>query len=154
MHAGQVYLAIYATNQKDPWTVDDQQRTCSVRRTIAIDATVEMVRRQRNLLPMALPDGYVSHMTSNIRKIFRNELYEVKVRWVASRPDDYFQAEVYDLLATELFYRRVLIDEATRDVLQPLDDIIPFDRSSVDRYDGDEDWRRSPGDGSDAMLGM
>jgi hypothetical protein len=153
-YAGRVYLAMYGANQKDPLTVDDQQRTASVRRTIALDATVEMVRRQKNLLPMNLPEGYVAHMTANIRRIERTELDEVKVRWVATRPDDYFQSEVYDLLATELFYRRVMIDEASRDVLQPLDDIIPFDRSNIDKYEGDDEWRPGPGDSNDSMYGV
>jgi hypothetical protein len=151
--AGRVYFASYATNQKDPLVVDDNMRVASVRRTIALDATVEMVRRQRNLLPAVLPEGYLSHMTSNIRKVTRTEDDVVKVVWVATRPDDYFQAEVYDLLATELFYRRVLLDDAERDVLTPLDDMLAFKRSEIADYDEAEPWQPGPDDGAgDSMY--
>jgi len=148
---GRVYFGIYSANQRDPLVVDDAMATASVRRTIALDATVEMVRRQRNLLPAILPEGYLQHMTANIRKVEKDDAGRVTVQWFATRPDDYFHAEVYDLLATELFYRRVLIDEESRETLQPLDDIMPFKRSSVDDYE-EQGYNPGPVE-SDAMLG-
>jgi hypothetical protein len=116
--------------------VDDSMGECTIDRTIAIDPTVELIRSQRNLLPAVLPEDYVSQLTANVRRVQRDEeKATVKVRWVPTRPDDYAFAEVYDVIATHLYLRRVAIDEVlASEVAVPLDELIPFRRSRLDEY--------------------
>ena len=81
-------------------------------------------------------------MTSNVRRIRELPDERREAMWEATRPDDYAMAELFDLLATELYYRSLLLDDATRDVLTPLDDLMPFERSTVADA---EDIEYSPG---------
>lgn len=145
---GRVYLVNYATEgQHDVLKVDQEQSRCSLRRTEGMDATVERVRRQKNLLPLDLPDGYVQHMTANVRRVEEDELGKKKVRWFNTRPDDYFQAEVYDEAAFALWLVRLEVDMAGDEVYTRLEDHLEFRRGEVDQL-GNNEWRPGPG-GSD-----
>lgn len=128
---GRAWIVRLVARQKEPWTVDDEQRYSQVVRTFAMDAVVEQFRRLNNLLPMEIPDGYVSHMTANVRRVRELPDQRREAMWESTRPDDYAMAELFDLLATELYYRSLLLDDATRSVLTPLDDLMPFERSTV-----------------------
>jgi hypothetical protein len=140
---GRIYLVALSGTIKDPMAVDDDQRKATVRRTNAFDAMTEMMRRQHNLLPIALPEGYEQHLTANVRRVQTDALGNKKTWWEPTRPDDYAQAEVYDLVASEMFYRRVLIDHESRYETRPLDDMIEFRRSNVTEYD-DHEWLPGP----------
>jgi hypothetical protein len=129
---GRVYIVSYANQgQQDVIKVDEDQRRASVRHVEALDATIESVRRQRNLLPADLPVGYVAHMTANVRRVERDQLNRPVARWICTRSDDYFQAEVYDLIAGELWWLRQAVDEAQRPFYTRLEDHLEFERSSV-----------------------
>lgn len=145
---GRVFLVAYDTtpNPKTPDVikVDDEMRFTTVRRVEAIDAMNEMIRTQDNLLTLDLPDDYVQHLQANVRFMEKDELGKVTVSYRATGPDDYAQAETYDIVATELWWRRQGLDEAERDVYKPLEEMLEFERSSLAGYD-DVDYK-GPGD--------
>jgi hypothetical protein len=142
--AGRCVLVSYATQgQLDVLKVDNEQRRVSVRRVEAIDYAVDLIRRQRNHLPVDLPTGYVAHMTSNIRRVEKDELNRVTVRWIATRPDDYLQAEVYDSVAEAVWWIRQQVEEAMRPFYTRLEDHLEFSRSEVTDPDSYE-YRPGP----------
>jgi hypothetical protein len=134
---GRVYLVKPTGGAKLPFNVDDSMGDVSIDRTMLLDATVELIRSQRNLLPAVLPEGYVPHLTANVRRVIRDEeKAKVTVRWEPTRPDDYAFAEAYDVVATHLYLRRVALDDAlASEVEAPLDAFMPFRRSSVNEYE-------------------
>jgi hypothetical protein len=83
-------------------------------------------------------------MRSPVRKLRENSMGE-KVSFYESRsPDDYYHAETYDIVAREVLVVQMEIEEAQREVYQPLDSMMPFRRSVVDNLDADE-WTPGPG---------
>jgi hypothetical protein len=139
--------------------VDDAMQQVSVKRTELMDATVEMIRSQNNVLPAMLPENYVSHLTSNVRHVKKkvdghgDETGEVETKWVPTRADDYAFAEAYDMVATELYYWRAYFDKVERvQGYTTLDEVEPFRRSNVNRYD-DETTCLGP-DGDDSSHGF
>jgi hypothetical protein len=140
--AGLVYLVNYsAPRTGDVLVVHEQQRTVSVRRTEAIDATFQQVREQRNLLPVNLPEGYALHMTSMIRHVTIDELDKVVVSYKNVGPTDYAQAEVYDMVAGEVWLYRQAVAAELESELRPLEDMLEFERSAL----SDESVGYSPG---------
>ncbi len=142
---GRVYLVGYGQGMAEPITVDDSTWKCMVERTVAIDAMVEQIRRQHNYLPAVLPAGYVQEMTAPVRRvqIVDEQTGKVRVVWISTRKDDYAHAETYDLVAAELYWRRMGIQEQLREQLQPLDQLLPFRRTTVNDLE-DNDWRPGP----------
>lgn len=149
---GRVYLVGYGTEMKQAITVKDDTWDVTVERTVAIDAMVEMVRRQHNYLPAVLPAGYVAEMTAMVRrvKVLDETTGKVRVIWESTRKDDFAHAEVYDLVAAELYWRRLGIEAQLREQFQPLDQLMPFQRTTVNDL-SDRDYR--PGPGSDPSEG-
>lgn len=140
-YAGRVYLVSFATQgQKDVLAVEDDQRRASVRRTEAMDATINMIRTQRNLLPLDLPEDYVEHMQAPVRFLEKDEMDKVTVGYRSVGPDDFFMAETYDIVAVELFWLRVLVDDASREQISTLDDLAEFERSQLGRP-GEAEYR-------------
>jgi hypothetical protein len=153
---GRVYLSSYTTDAKQVIVIDDALWVVSVDRTVAIDAMVELMRKQHNLLPAILPDGYVAQMTSNVRrvKLLDEATGKIRVQWESTRADDYAHAEVYDVVAAELYWRRMGLDEARQELLQPIDNLLgdEYRRATVNDLD-DTEYRPGPGDfGSDSMY--
>lgn len=123
--------------------VDDDMMTASVRRTIAIDAMHEMVRTQRNWLPINLPEqpqNYIEHMQANIRVILEDEFGKKTAVYRNTVPNDYAMAEVFDVIATDLYWRRQDLGELESEDITTLDDEIEFERSHL------SEWRDRPGD--------
>lgn len=153
---GRVYLVSYTTDAKDAFVVDDRMWTVSVDRTLGMDAMVELVRKQHNLLPAVLPDGYVAQMTSSIRriKVLDEATGKIRVVWEATRADDYAHSEVYDVVATELYWRRMGINELTQQFEQPLDVLLgeEYRRATVNQLD-DVEWHPGPTGDSNSMYG-
>lgn len=142
-HPGRAYLVRVPDKQKQVLVPYEDQREVSVRRTDAYDATAELIRSQKNLLPIALPDGYVQQVTAPVRRVEVNELSQARTWWEATRPDDYAQAEVYDMIATEMWWIRLQVEEAQQLETRQLDDAIAYERSSVDDY-GNLDYHPGP----------
>ena len=141
-HPGQIYLVAYDTTPTpktaDVIKVDDDMRFVQVRRVEAIDAMTEMIRTQKNHLPIDLPEGYVGHLQALVRTSEQDELGKVTVVYRKTAEDDYAHAEVYDIVATGLWWRRQGLEELEEDVYTPLDDMIEFERSHLGDYEGDD----------------
>lgn len=142
--AGRAYTVHYANGQLEPLVLDTESRRVSVLRVPVIDATIEVMRAQRNLLPGELPSDYVDHMVANRRKNEKDQFGRETVRYEASGPDDYFQAEVYDLVATEVLKIRLEVEAATEPEVAPLDDLMEFRRGTVNDPN-DMEYRPGPG---------
>lgn len=154
-HPGQVYLVSYETQpaprNSDVITVDEDMRHARVRRVEAIDATNELIRSQLNMLPADLPEGYVQQMQANNRVTEKDELGKTTVYYKKSTgPDDYAHAEVYDVVATDLWLRRQVVDDAQAEVLKPLDDMLDFERSSLADYEQEVGYDAGPEDPTSA----
>ena len=104
---GRVYLVAYNTAAQprgaDVLKVDPDMRFATVRRLEAVDAMTESIRAQRNLLPLDPPDEYMDHLQALVRTSERDDLGNQRVTYRATGDDDFAQAEIYDLLAGELW---------------------------------------------------
>jgi hypothetical protein len=143
---GRVYLCRYNTagKQTEPLVVDTEARTVSVLRVPAMDATVAVMRGLRNLLPEDVPDEYVEHMLAPRRIIEKDQYDRTTVRWESKGPDDYFQCECYDVIATEVARIRMAVEEIVEPEQRMLDDMLEFRRSAVDDYSSEE-YHPGPG---------
>jgi hypothetical protein len=144
-----------------PWDVDDVERFVSLHRTMAYDATFERFRMQHVLLPPldALPSDYATHLgnlyrqkTEVMRKAADGTKFgtgAVKVEYIKTGPEDWAQAEAYNLTAIELFWRNAGIQGALGQGPVPLAqlerDVYSADEDEVDYYPGGNEPRYSPG---------
>ena len=141
---GRAYLVSYDGTQNPTDSrvlkVDEEMRHARVRRTEAIDAMAEMIRSQTTQLPADLPEGYIEQMQALVRVQEEDALGRRTVSYKRmGSADDYAHAEVYDLVATELWYYRTGVAEAQRDVYKPLEDFMEFERSNLANY-GDAEY--------------
>lgn len=153
---GQVYLISYGNVSDQTIKVNDEMSHATVRRVEAIDAAFDLIRKQRNRLPKNLPPGYTAQMQALVRNVETDpETGRVVINYetVGEDGDDYAHAEVYDLLATELWWLRQELDEAQRDTFTPLETLAPeFQRSNLDEdqlLPGDFEFNSGPGGDAD-----
>lgn len=136
--AGRVMIVAYNTNPspKDDKVlmVNEEARMVTARRVEAMDATAEQFRQQHNLLPADLPEGYVDAMQAPVRVVQEDELGRKTVSYRSMGQDDWFHAEVYDLVATEMFVHRQITEELKRESLSKLEDHFEFERSALGDY--------------------
>lgn len=133
---GRVYLVSYdgTPHPKDSQVlkVDEEMRHARVRRTEAIDAMADMIRQQKNLLPLDLPEHYVEQMQSLVRVSEQDELGKRVVAYRRMGPaDDYAHCETYDVVATELWWLRQGVEELERESYKSLDNMLEFQRSAL-----------------------
>lgn len=155
-HPGRVYLVNFSSSTRgDVVDVDDEQRRIAVKRTELIDATIDRIRSQRNLLPPRelLPPDYVDHMTAVVRRIEKDEEDRVKVTYISTGPDDYLMAEGYDIVAHQGWLIRQSVDHIVNGdgELHTADEMLDFERSDLgddgaDYSDG-MDYSEGPGEG-------
>ena len=140
---GQVYVVHFSPPmQADSVKVNDEDMTIGVKRTEAMDGVISVIRQQRNLLPLDLPDEYVDHMLAPVRFLEEDELGKVVVGYRSTGPDDYFMAEVYDLVALEAWWIRQEVATVGRQEIVPLDSLLEFQRSTLDS--GQDEYRPGP----------
>lgn len=146
--AGRVYIVAFATNSTSPdvLKVDEEQRFASVKRLEAIDATLELVRSQRNQLPLDWPDDYPAQMKAAQRIAEEDAVGRKVVRYVLRGDADYLMAEVYDLVATELWHVRQAVIERTTPGFTSLDEHLEFERASLADYDAEQGYAEGPMD--------
>lgn len=141
---GRVFVVAYNTTDKpkDPNVIkiDEEMRFVTVRRTEAMDAVAEMIRSQRNLLPMDLPHGYADAMQAPNRIEDRDDLGRRIVRYQSLGSDDWYHAEVYDIVATECWFFRNVREEQDREVMTPLEDQLEFKRSQLAQIEEDPEY--------------
>lgn len=124
--------------QPEPWTVDDEAQYVSLWRTRAYDATFERFRMQRALIPPleSMPADYAAHLGNLYRQKTEVERKgqdgrkigtgAIRVEYVKTGPEDYAQAEAYNLCAIELFWRNTGLGIALGQGPQPLADVDPY----------------------------
>jgi hypothetical protein len=142
---GRVYLVAFDTtpNPKtaDVVKINEEMRFVSVRRTELMDATAELIRAQKNALPLDLPHGYVEAMQAPVRVVVRDDLGRNSVTYRSAGADDYFMAEAYDVVASEMWLYRTELDRVKSSSFRQLDDMLEFERSHLGDYDGDPEYR-------------
>lgn len=145
--AGRVFLCAYDTTPtpKTPQVlkVDEEMRFVKVRRTEAMDATAQMIRAQQNKLPLDLPHGYVEAMQAPVRVVTEDELGRKAVSYRSMGTDDWFHAEVYDLVALECWWFRQHRESQEREQMTPLEEMLEFERSHLADPHAEPDY--SPG---------
>lgn len=147
-HAGRVFLCSYTgAQQAVVMSVTPETRAVSVRRTEAIDAMMDAIRQQRNLLPDPLPEDYVTQLRNLYRRKREDEVGRVVVEYVSTGPTDYAHAEVYDVIAAEVWWWRQGVSEAEREVFEPLENRLEFSRSPLTT--GDEGYAPFEGAGAE-----
>jgi Phage terminase large subunit (GpA) len=129
---GRVYVTSYSQNQKDPLYISSEDLTASVQRTPALDATVELVRCHRNLLAADITPEYVEHLVRPRRIVEKNEYGLHTVKWLEKGPTDFFHAEVFDLVATEVLKIRLDYFRQLQPQYTTLDELIGFERTRLD----------------------
>lgn len=140
---GRVYVCAYSMGIADAISINYEQKRVTVQRTLVMDATRKMMQELRNVLPQNIPEDYVPQMRAPVRKTRDNSMGE-KVAFYESRsPDDFYHAETFDIIAREVYIAQQEIEDAQREVYQPLDSLMPFQRSSVSDLE-DSDWRPGP----------
>lgn len=143
---GRAFWISWGDNQIELMKIDEVDRHVSMRRTELISATLDLVRAQKNWLPVNLPEEYVKHMRSAVLMKEEDDKGRVKVFYAKQGPDDYMQAESYDTAAGEVWWAIMLGDAAQSEVLQPLESMMEFRRSGLGEYDSPT---YSPGPTSD-----
>lgn len=132
---GIVFLHSWNDQRKQVLDFDEQMFTVSTHRTTLIDATLDSIRQRTNMLPVNIPEDYVDHMRAPVR--FQEEDEEdgtMRTGYRIEVAHDYMQAEAYDLAATETWWALHLKGRVQREQLQPLDQIMPFERTHVSEY--------------------
>lgn len=145
---GRVYVCSYSSNQVEPLVLNTEDRKVKVLRTPAMDATTAVIRQLRNHLPEDPPEGWVEQMLAPRRQIEKDEFDRVTVRWESKGPDDYFMAEVYDLVATEVAKIRIELGDVVEGAgdIVAMDSHLEYERSRVDDYE-EMDYRPGPASG-------
>lgn len=155
--AGRVMIVSYNTNPspKDDKVlqVNEESRMVSARRVEAMDATAEQFRQQHNLLPADLPHGYVDALQAPVRVVQEDELGRKTVSYRSMGQDDWFHAEVYDLIASEMFLWRSTVEHARKEELSTLDDHLEFQRSGLGDYQAESEYEPGGVDEYDRGLG-
>lgn len=115
-----------------------------VNRTEALDAMMDSIRQQRNVPLLDPPTNYVAQLRSPKRKVVISQTGKVSRVYEATGTvgDDYAHAEVYDLVATDLYrMMRGIVESRVEEDRRVPDEEIGFRR--VRLADGDAaEYRR------------
>ena len=131
-HPGRVYLVSLAgPGQQDVLKIDPEMRHASVRRTEAMDTTIQLIREQRNLLPHDVPEGYVEHMRGPVRFVEKDATGRMTVGYRSTGADDYFMAEAFDLIARELFEHQVVMREMAHEEVMTIEEFLESEQPSI-----------------------
>lgn len=112
-YPGRVMLVALSDNLKAPMTpipkIEAAEQLVTVNRTIFITATFDLFRWQRNLLPRRapLPDDYEDHLRALVRQRVQTKELRWKHRYENSGPFDWAMAELFDVVATEVWRIRL-----------------------------------------------
>jgi hypothetical protein len=117
---GRAYMVGYympqpgARGDVRPWHVDDEARLATVWRTLAIDATLERFRLGAVRLPPleTLPPEYPAHLGAVVRQTVELAGGQIRAEYRSIGADDFLHAEVFNLAAIELLWRRVGLSRA------------------------------------------
>lgn len=155
-YPGRVFSVSFFTPQAqgrkvpEPWTVDYDARHVSLWRTKAYDATLERYRMQKVLLPPleTLPWDRTknrSDFAAQLGNIYRRRVEKddgtERVEYVKTGPEDYAQAEAYNLAAIELFWNvagtTAARGQGPTPLVDEIEDFVPADLAGY----GDDTYR-------------
>jgi hypothetical protein len=129
---GRVWLVASSGTQKEVMKPNADLRFVSVNRTLLYDATFEAIRLQRNLLPGQLPEDYARDMQNLIRRVEVNEEGKSKIFYERIGPEDYAQAEMYDMVAEAVWQWTRSVEAGEEGETFELEDEYDFERSQLD----------------------
>ena len=130
---GRIYLAHFITSRSQTlFDVDPEMRVAGVKRTEIIDATLDAIRQQRNLLPMEKPPDYVKHLQSPIRVTEEDNQGRVRASYRKTGDDDYVFAEAYDTLALQVWLWMSGVTDAQQGETMDFGDIYDWEPSHLD----------------------
>lgn len=118
---GRAWRVMYV-EQRKVIDFDEPEQAAKVRQLETIDATVSMVQRQANELPLDRPGpdpergtkGYDAEMQARVLDTtIHPETGAVHTGWQKTGADDYLQCEVYDVVATHAYYASLALGEMT-----------------------------------------
>ena len=162
---GRAYRVSWSENQKAVLARTDPKgdpTKLTARYLEGIDATLDLVRRQANLLPEDRPDVYDAHMKARVlstvesdedsaaadrRKggTVRSTDIEVRQAWIKTGPDDFLQAEAYDVIASHMMY----VHHAQGGLAAADGQLV----ASTDLVDAEQEWQAAPADDLDYSEG-
>lgn len=138
------YVHFLPSTSHERLTWDPEERKAAVKRTEAIDATLGLVRSNRNRLPADLPEGWVDQMRNVVRFHELDEMGRRTVGYKSIGAIDYLMCEVYDFLARQLVEVEIVAEAITADSFSTLDEHIEFERSSLHDDDPMPDYFPGP----------
>lgn len=133
---GRVFLVAASGTQKELLKPDSAMRFVSVNRTKLYDATFDAIRQQRNLLPGDLPENYARDLQNLMRRVETDEEGRTKVFWERIGPEDYAQAEMYDMVAEAVYHWLQEVEKGVEGETFKLEDEYDFERSALDEGEG------------------
>lgn len=144
---GRVYLVASSGVQKELLKPNSDLHFCSVNRTLLYDATFEAIRQQRNLLPGELPEHYTRDMQNLLRRKEVDEKGKTKLYYERLGPEDYAQAEMYDMVAEALYHWTRGVEEGFEGETFKLEEQYDFERSALDEGGANYEGGFEHGDG-------
>jgi hypothetical protein len=152
-YPGQVYVCHYTGEGSEAIALDPDEWKVGVNRTLAMDATASLIREQRNLLPADLPDDFVQHMLAPRRRLEHDEFDRRTTRYRSTGNDDFYMAETYDIVATEVLRIRWESLRQQQPHVINLAEELGIEPSPVSDYE-DMTYRPGPGEHDDGMWGI
>jgi len=140
---GRIFLGHFITPRSESVIdVKPEMRTVGVKRTEIIDATLDAIRQQRNLLPAEKPADYVAHLQSVTRVVTETSDGGVRADYRSTGADDFLFAEAYDTLALQVFLWSQGVNEAVRGQTYEFGDVYDWEPSQLDAgtVDGGLGW--------------
>lgn len=149
-YPGRVALVRYDETRPDvDWKYDEKKNTASVNRTEAIDAMMDAIRHGQNVPLRNPPRNYHAQMKALKRRTEEDSKGRPRRVYVTTGTDgdDYAHAEVYDLVAAELWVQKQHVEGTLARAAgsQVADESVGFTRPRLDT--GGEDGDYYPGFG-------
>jgi hypothetical protein len=171
-HPGRAYMVAYNTDYRaredikipKPNTTD---LLVVVKRAEWITLTLDLFRRQHNLLPMddVLPKGmegktYQEHLRNIVKERKTDQIGREYYGYRETGPEDFLQAEVYDCVATRVLEQRLMEKAVMVSVGRETEVAAPDPTPNLSDWDGDpvrqdsqrpwegtysQDWEQSDG---------
>jgi hypothetical protein len=165
LHYGRAYRVGWSDNQRAVLTRPDARgdpTKLSARYYEGMDATLDLIRRQANLLPEDRPDDYDAHLKGRVLLEVEAEedesaapsrqggarVGQLVQRWIKVDDDDYLQAEAFDVIASHMMF----VHEAGGQIAAQDGTIVAARSSDMDMTDDSFrgrdglDWSPGPSD--------
>lgn len=160
-YPGRVIMAALSANLKRPMTevprIEDPEQIVTVNRTVFIDATLDLFRWQRNLLPRRPqpvhdtplgrtydPEEYETHLRALVRERVQKPDGTWVFRYDNKGDADWAFAELFDVIATEVMHLRMVVGSVEDGLLREQEVEPDVPTANFNDWDGrpwDEEYR-------------